>query len=61
MTRTPHTAPAGALRSAIYAAIRRCIDSDPRRLPRSVVVHVLAAMAAEQAELVAEQEPHSTT
>lgn len=38
-----------SLRRAIYAGIRRAIDESPVFVRRSLIVRVLATMAAEQA------------
>ena len=43
---------------ALYAAARRAIDHSLFFAPRPMVVQVLAKMAAEQAELVAQQHKH---
>jgi len=45
-----------SLRRAIYAGIRRATDESPVFVRRSVIVRVLATMAAEQAAIVAKDE-----
>ena len=56
MHNNPLTAPTPErLRRAIYAGIRLALDASPQRVPRATVMQVLATMAAEQAELVAEE------
>ena len=42
------------LRHAVYRAIRDAIARSPARQHRGIVIHVLCAMAAEQAAIVAQ-------
>lgn len=55
MTADHRTRPHDRLRKALYRSIRTAVDQFPLRAHRSVVVEVLATMAAEQAAIVVEE------